>query len=492
MNQVLIRVYLLRRRMPLKEVNRKSNRRIRAPVTLFIVHCFVGVGILVSQSLCIIICNKRAISEQAATNPYPACLTFIFWWANKNGLSCERHKLDSRKASYFLLNGSEGFTSVRRNLKLDCLNACLRGLQFNLTDKDMIGTYAEESANFMCNIKCNISFAYTRWNDGELDTLTGEKTKTRVRMTQVEGWTTGQNASNSAMLKADLLKSLLVRDRNFLYGFNYPSCGEGLVIQQLSGGGSWKWVSRFSRLPEFPPVNQLTYADLLSGRNYHYFGMKELLFQTAKKKNCAVLANKRAKRSTNIPWFDRISTFDSDLTGSWLEQRDHVVRDMIAMAKSKSSHTFLFALGPISNILIAHMWEANPNNTYVDVGSALNEFHGFGMRDRAYMRNPTCQALGPTCTPMRYKPNLMTGSSEAFKIKSSHVIDKLRCCTPIIPNCSLTLQRWYPPVQQKGNKRLTCKGILSKDFIVRHLVKLCRCGEKGSIQILSSCVAAPE
>jgi len=136
------------------------------------------------------------------------------------------------------------------------------------------------------------------------------------------------------------------------------------------------------------------------------------------------------------------------------------------------------------------MWKANPHNTYIDVGSALNEFHGFGSQARAYMRNPTCQAIGPTCTPMRYRPNLMIGSSTDFTIRNFQKIDKLRCCTPIIPNCSLTLERWYPPVNLKGHRRLTCKGILSKLFIIKHVETLCRCGDKESAERVANCLAA--
>jgi hypothetical protein len=58
-------------------------------------------------------------------------------------------------------------------------------------------------------------FAYTRWNDGELDTLTGWKSKTRVTMTQLEGWTTDNNTVNRESLNFDLRESLKVGIRIF-------------------------------------------------------------------------------------------------------------------------------------------------------------------------------------------------------------------------------------------------------------------------------------
>ncbi|CAL6338912.1 unnamed protein product [Bathycoccus prasinos] len=268
------------------------------------------------------------------------------------------------------------------------------------------------------------------------------KSKTRIRMSNMEGWSTEKDTKNQEKLKDDLISSMRIRNAKFWYGFNFPSCAEGLVIQQLSGGGSWKWVSRFSRLDAFPPSEQLTYADLLSGRNYHYFGMKRLLFETARRSNTIIFANRKVKQNKKISWQQRIIPFEADLTGNWLQVRDTVLDEANKLAKSRASHIFLISLGPISNILIASMWKVNKNNTYIDVGAALNEFHGFGSQGRAYLRNPACQALGPTCTAMRYRLNLNVTSSMDISVRSVNSIDKLRCCTPVLNGCSLKLERW--------------------------------------------------
>lgn len=385
-----------------------------------------------------------------------------------------------------------GETTLAQNFS--CLKNCEHASQlanFTSLSKGIIGTYAEETSRFICYIKCNENFAYVRWNDGELDTVTAWKSKTRIRMSTLEGWSTEKNTKNYEKLRDDLIRSLHIRSANFLYGFNFPSCAEGLVIQQLSGGGSWKWVSRFSRLEEFPPAEQLTYADLLSGRNYHYFGMKELVFAIARQSNTIIFANKMVKRNKKISWQHRIIPFDSDLTGDWLQVRDNIFDKATDLAKSHTFHIFLVSLGPISNILISLMWKVNPNNTYIDVGSALNEFHGFGSLGRAYMRNPACQALGPTCTPMRYRVNRNVSSSMDIYLRSVSSIDKLRCCTPVLKNCNLKLDRWYVPQNKvSGKSRISCKGLLSKQFIENEIKKLCECGEKlGSEIEMKTCLS---
>ena len=388
----------------------------------------------------------------------------------------------------------EGISEVAPTENFTCLKNCeATSLLTNYYhSKSIIGTYAEESSRFVCYIKCNESFAYVRWNDGELDTLTGWKSKTRIRMSNMEGWSTEKDTKNQEKLKDDLISSMRIRNAKFWYGFNFPSCAEGLVIQQLSGGGSWKWVSRFSRLDAFPPSEQLTYADLLSGRNYHYFGMKRLLFETARRSNTIIFANRKVKQNKKISWQQRIIPFEADLTGNWLQVRDILLDKATALAKSHASHIFLISLGPISNILIASMWKVNKNNTYIDVGAALNEFHGFGSQGRAYLRNPACQALGPTCTAMRYRLNLNVTSSMDISVRSVNSIDKLRCCTPVLNGCSLKLERWYVPKTKMSDKsKISCKGLLPKQFIESEIKNLCECGEKlGSQREVSNCLSA--
>lgn len=379
--------------------------------------------------------------------------------------------------------------------RINCLNKCKDNSSSTADPSSSrnfgtIGTYAEETSRFKCYLKCNESFAFVRWNDGELDTLTGSNSKTRARMLKIEGWSMEKGTKNYEKLRADLLISLQVRSVNFLYGFNFPSCSEGLVIQQLSGGGSWKWVSRFSRLDVFPPVAQLTYADLLSGRNYHYFGMKELIRTVAQKSNTIIFANELLKRKKKISWQRQIVGFDSDLTGKWLQMRETVLDKALSLAKSHNSYTFLVSLGPISNILISSMWNVNRNNTYIDVGSALNEFHGVGVQGRAYLRNPACQALGPTCTATKYRVNRNVSSDKDITIRSVSSMDKIRCCTPVLNNCDLKLERWYAPIGKASRKVSPCRGLLPKHFIVHQIIKLCKCGKLESEGEIHSCLSA--
>ena len=49
----------------------------------------------------------------------------------------------------------------------------------------------------------------------------------------------------------------------------------------------------------------------------------------------------------------------------------------------------LISAGPMSEAMIDYLWSINPNNQYIDVGSAISEFiHGKPIRDFAYPNSP--------------------------------------------------------------------------------------------------------
>ena len=63
------------------------------------------------------------------------------------------------------------------------------------------------------------------------------------------------------------------------------------------------------------------------------------------------------------------------------------VRSLLLETKDKQNELFFISCGPISEIIIHKLYESNPNNTYVDVGSSIDEFvHGY--KTRPYM-DPT-------------------------------------------------------------------------------------------------------
>jgi Asp-tRNA(Asn)/Glu-tRNA(Gln) amidotransferase A subunit family amidase len=63
--------------------------------------------------------------------------------------------------------------------------------------------------------------------------------------------------------------------------------------------------------------------------------------------------------------------------------------EIIEKYSSMTNQLFFISCGPISEIIIDVLYKANPNNTYIDVGSSIDEFvHGYKTRPYMYNTSP--------------------------------------------------------------------------------------------------------
>lgn len=93
------------------------------------------------------------------------------------------------------------------------------------------------------------------------------------------------------------------------------------------------------------------------------------------------------------------------LSMSWVGQKRQAILDQcIALARPRG-RVFLFALGAPANAMASYMFEASPENTYIDIGSILDLILGISRRGWHHNR---CQKLGAKCTETRwsYHPHL--------------------------------------------------------------------------------------
>ena len=86
-----------------------------------------------------------------------------------------------------------------------------------------------------------------------------------------------------------------------------------------------------------------------------------------------ILANERARgnarRFTTCRGFHG---FPDGITAWWLENRNDTLAQMDQLAKSYRDTLFMVSVGPLSEVLIARLWRANPFNRYIDFGSAVD------------------------------------------------------------------------------------------------------------------------
>jgi hypothetical protein len=102
------------------------------------------------------------------------------------------------------------------------------------------------------------------------------------------------------------------------------------------------------------------------------------------KREVILICNKDAKKE-NFPFnVIDITPFPNDCINFWEENDKSFIDEITKKYSSLNNQLFFISCGPISEIIIDVLYKANPNNTYVDVGSSIDEFvHGY--KTRPYM-----------------------------------------------------------------------------------------------------------
>ena len=75
-----------------------------------------------------------------------------------------------------------------------------------------------------------------------------------------------------------------------------------------------------------------------------------------------------------------------DCIGFWERAGERWIADLMKNTNGKKDCLFIFAAGPLSSAVIPRLWEQNTNNTYIDVGSALDPLL-YGQATRPYHVN---------------------------------------------------------------------------------------------------------
>ena len=76
--------------------------------------------------------------------------------------------------------------------------------------------------------------------------------------------------------------------------------------------------------------------------------------------------------SASSAWATDALPLPDGLVSRWSEVRAQYKLDAEKLAKKHTNALFMVSGGAVANVLIAWMWAANPNNKYVDFGSALD------------------------------------------------------------------------------------------------------------------------
>jgi len=225
---------------------------------------------------------------------------------------------------------------------------------FKILSKRQTTTSIIDFNDFLNKIKNNIPFALIRPADGEYHILQNNT------LTNIDNWTFTQNGK----LHNDLTNAIhLASKKNCYVGIPCGCCN----LQM----GKW-YISNFKLHPSYT-----TFANIFVNRNWNnwvHFLIKEKVAFTFIGPN-SLPDNFFVQNYINIPLY---------LVNDWETKGEEYLSNILKEISKIRNKLFLFSGGPISKIIIAHAWNINPNNIYLDIGSSLDYFMK-GSSNREYV-----------------------------------------------------------------------------------------------------------
>lgn len=216
---------------------------------------------------------------------------------------------------------------------------------------------------FIDLINSGKNFAISRYGDGEQMIMNREVVGYNTQAHQVDNWNYDGSDTEVA---TKLIETLNHTEDNYWYAI--PTQSENL-----------KCYEYFSKLIK---NNKITFANIWINSNYQQMKKFYLEFN----KEAYLIVNYNAKKE-NFPFkVAELFPFPDDCIRYWNEYGDDYIAQLIEYVNQVENKTFFISAGPISEIIIHNLYNTNPNNQYIDVGSSLDEFI-HGKITRPYMVN---------------------------------------------------------------------------------------------------------
>ena len=207
---------------------------------------------------------------------------------------------------------------------------------------DKIIFLKDEYEKFWQKILRGENFALTRQADGERAVMCGHKFR-------VDGWST----SGETALGAALKESLKIDAPNFYYGISCPCCDSA----------AYYWYLR-----EIKSSN-VTFSNIWVAANFKTF-QKD--FQTLER-DAVLITNWRGEGKKygklNVV---RHYVVSDNCVKFYENDFENLIRQIIAEVGNEKNLLYVVSAGPLSCVIIAELFKHNPDNCYVDFGSATD------------------------------------------------------------------------------------------------------------------------
>lgn len=232
-------------------------------------------------------------------------------------------------------------------------------------------TFSGDFDKFLNKIKSGEHFSLSRWGDGELMIL--EKTAIDIRSKGNGEFRYDPNLPQYKGMRTKLLESYTYQDDNYYIGIACPCC---------VGQEKYQYMKDKSGQDE----EHLTWANIFVNSNYEK-SINELIPEL-KNHSVTIVVNENSKFN-KLPFTpNQILTVGTD---AWYNNFDlgHDILENIIMRGIKNE-IFLFAAGPLANILTYSLWDlGSKNNTYIDIGSILDPYLDLKLTRGYHLGAPT-------------------------------------------------------------------------------------------------------
>jgi len=210
--------------------------------------------------------------------------------------------------------------------------------------------------NFWSMIENNINFTFARYADGEVMLMGGEAVGKITQAFKVDKWEAPNTLTRAGK---ELLETINHTEDNYHYA--------------ISGVNDNINDYRFLKNKIKHKESNITFVNLWINANYR----KSFKKYASLKRDVILICNQDAKKE-NFPFnVVDIHPFPNDCITFWEENSDKFINELLEKYGSLNDQLFFISCGPISEIIIHKLYQNNPNNTYMDVGSSIDEFvHG--------------------------------------------------------------------------------------------------------------------
>lgn len=216
-----------------------------------------------------------------------------------------------------------------------------------LNKKDFIS----EFHRIISLIESNDSFVFVRYGDGEVILMNGGVIDESTQAFMVDKW----KSNGMTKLGNDLKLSL--QNKSWYYGIPCECCNLSCK----------NYLLNLLNLPN----EHITYANLWVNSNYNLF-----LKWVSKLDDVVLMVNHNASENLkNFPFIiNEFYPIQDDCVSFYENNYESFINDIKKISSKHTAKTFLISAGPLSEVIIHHMYNENKNNKYIDVGSSLDEY----------------------------------------------------------------------------------------------------------------------